>query len=316
MLVSVIIPAYNSEKYITSTLDSVLAQTYKNLEVIVVDDGSTDGTVEVVREYEQAGIICLTQKNKGACAARNFGYAHATGDFIQFLDADDIIAPNKIEYQLKQLLATENYQDKLIHCQWGRFYDGNIDKVDWWGPHESIRCNLKPADWLIANHMSNTHCWLIPRNLIEKAGSWDESLKKNQDGEFFSRLMTHTDEVLFSDDAKVYYRSGNAGSISNTRTRSAMKSLLQSLFSIEESIFKLEKSARANLSVANMYQDFVYANYIANPDLAAIAEEKVKELGGADLKLQGGIVLRFLSTYLGWKNALRIKRTFFSGTRL
>ncbi|GAA4426843.1 hypothetical protein GCM10023188_09320 [Pontibacter saemangeumensis] len=312
-LVSVIIPAYNSSAYIGQTLESVLGQTHSPVEIIVVDDGSNDDTVTKANFYKDQGVLVLSNPKKGACAARNFGYLHSKGEFIQFLDSDDPLAPNKIENQLNQLLSLSNYQKKLVHCRWGRFQK-NKDEVYYWGPDAAIRQDLKPIDWLVANQMSMTGCWLLHRSLIETAGLWDESLKRNQDGEFFSRIMLHADEVLFCDTAKVYYRSGNTGSISNTKSRPAMESLLKSLYLIEEYMLQLEVSPRVNLSLANRYQDFAYSNFIANPDLAALAESKTIELGGSELKLPGGAVLCSLATLLGWKNALKIKRLLSRST--
>jgi len=307
-MVSVIIPAYNSESYIAETLNSVFAQTYKDLEIIVVDDGSKDGTVEIIKKYELAGVICLTQHNKGACAARNIGYKNSSGDFIQFLDADDILSPDKIEKQLQQLLTTKNYQNKIIHCRWGRFYQDNTADVRWWGPHELIRRDLKPADWLVANHMSMTGCWLTPRQLIEKGGLWDESLKKNQDGEFFSRLMMHAEEVLYCDEVRVYYRSDVATSVSRNKSSAAAESSLKAIDLIASYLFALETSNRTRLATANMYQDFIYANFISFPELAQIAEEQVKALGGASIKLPGGPALRVMNRLLGWKSTLLLKK--------
>lgn len=308
-LVSVVIPAYNSSAYIGQTLASVLGQTHRPVEIIVVDDGSTDDTIAEASLYKNQGVRVLSNPKKGACAARNFGYSNSHGEFIQFLDADDILSPDKIERQLSQLLASENHLTSLIHCRWGRFYNENVNDVSWWGPHELIKRDLKPADWLIANHMSMTGCWLTPHILIEKGGLWDESLKKNQDGEFFSRLMTHADEVLYCDDVRVHYRSDIPTSISKNKSREAGASTLQSIELIESYIFSLEKSDRARLTVANMYQAFIYENFISYPDLAIIAEAKVKGLGGASVKLQGGKALKALRTLVGWKPALLIKKT-------
>jgi glycosyltransferase involved in cell wall biosynthesis len=308
-LVSVIIPCYNSEQFIKEALDSVLGQTWKNIEVIVVDDGSNDGTAQVLKQYEKLGVICLTQPNKGACAARNLGYRQSTGDFIHFLDADDSISLDKIEKQLTQLMSHVGNNKKLVHCKWGRFF--NNKEVYYWGPEEILRKDLKPIDWLVANHMSMTGCWLVHRNLIEKAGLWDESLKRNQDGEFFSRLMIHAEEVLYCGEAEVYYRSGNKLSISSSKSRYAMESWFKSLELIEKYMKNLEISSRVNLSLANRFQDFIYSNYISNPDLTALAEKKVSDLGGAKLKLPGGVGLRFLARLFGWKKALTLKKILF-----
>lgn len=306
VLVSVIIPAYNSSQYISETIDSVLKQSYKHLEVIVVDDGSTDNTLQIAEKFEKYGVRVYAQKNKGACAARNYGYQLSKGEFIQFLDADDVLAPDKIEKQLNELLKYDNYHDLLIHCKWGRFRDG--EEVYHWGPDVSIRTDLKPVDWLIINHMSITGCWLTHRDLIEKGGRWNEDLKRNQDGEFFSRVMLQASKVLYSNEAKVYYRSGITSSISATKNAAAALSGYKAVELIEDYIFSLEKSARTRLAVANMYQSFVLEHYIAFPTLANKAELKVKEMGGATIKLQGGSLLKTLGRIMGWKNALRLKK--------
>lgn len=99
-LVSVIIPTYNSAPYIVDAIGSVLAQTYQNLEIIVVDDGSNDNTREVLVRYRDK-ITCLYQENRGVSAARNRGMQHAQGEFIALLDADDIWLPTKLERQLR-----------------------------------------------------------------------------------------------------------------------------------------------------------------------------------------------------------------------
>jgi len=306
-LVSVIIPAYNAEKYITETIDSVLNQTWKNIEIIVVDDGSADNTLQVIKPFEEYGVKIFTQLNKGGCAARNAGFKSSSGEFIQFLDADDLLSADKIEKQLLMLLATAGYKNKIIHCKWSRFFK-NIKEVSDPGPHESIRRNLKPADWLITDHMSMTGCWLMHRSLIDKGGLWDEKLKRNQDGEFFSRLLVFAEEVLYQDEVTVYYRSGIPNSVSQNNSYAAAESALRAIELIEKYIFSLEKSEKANQVLANKYIEFVYENYIKYPDLSYKAETKVKSLGGATLKLRGGAGLKTLEAVLGWKMALRLKK--------
>ena len=102
-LISIIIPAHNAECWVAETLQSALSQTHSNLEVIVVDDGSSDRTVEVVRSFADGRLRLIQQENKGACAARNRALAEARGDFTQYLDADNLLAPDKIELQLERL---------------------------------------------------------------------------------------------------------------------------------------------------------------------------------------------------------------------
>lgn len=99
-LVSVIVPVYNVEKYLRQCLDSILGQTYKNLEVIIVDDGSTDSSADIIKEYKKKDnrIVTISQKNQGLSAARNVGIKKANGDYIMFVDSDDWIAPDIVEY--------------------------------------------------------------------------------------------------------------------------------------------------------------------------------------------------------------------------
>ena len=102
-LVSILITAYNAEPWIAETMDSATGQTWPSVEIIVVDDGSTDATLEIARRYASDTVTVVHQANAGACAARNRALAEARGDFIQYLDADDLLAPDKIELQMNRL---------------------------------------------------------------------------------------------------------------------------------------------------------------------------------------------------------------------
>src|SRR4051812_33984506 len=183
MKVSILIPVYNNEKYLAQTIESALAQTWTNREVIIVDDGSTDNSVLIAKSFMHNGVKVVEQKNGGACKARNRAFQESTGDYIQYLDGDDLLSPNKIEDQINQL---KGRVDILSNGRWGRFYtdDPLLENIQW-GPHISLQKDNDPATWLSCNHMSQTACWLTPRNLIAKTGSWDEGLQINQDGEFF-----------------------------------------------------------------------------------------------------------------------------------
>src|SRR4030095_8981359 len=98
-LVSILVPAYNKEAWIGDTIKSALAQTWQNKELIIVDDGSKDRTLDVIRRFESVSVKVVAQENQGACAARNRAYSLAQGAYIQWLDADDLLHPQKIETQ-------------------------------------------------------------------------------------------------------------------------------------------------------------------------------------------------------------------------
>ena len=127
-IVSVIIPAYNVEKYIRNAIDSVLGQTYKDIEIIVVDDGSTDGTKKSLEPYiKDNKIIYLYQNNRGLSGARNSGIKTAKGEYIALLDADDLFYPSKIE---KQLIYMENNKDcDFCYCDVRFFKEEEPDNI-------------------------------------------------------------------------------------------------------------------------------------------------------------------------------------------
>src|SRR5271155_3333787 len=119
-LVSILIPAYNAEAWISDTLRSAIAQTWERKEIIVVDDGSKDQTLAVARQFESEQLKVVTQKNQGAAATRNNAFAMSEGDYVQWLDADDLMAPDKTA---KQMEAAERSGSRrtLISCAWAPF---------------------------------------------------------------------------------------------------------------------------------------------------------------------------------------------------
>jgi glycosyltransferase involved in cell wall biosynthesis len=120
-LVSILIPAYNAEKWIAHTIKSAVAQDWPNKEIIIVDDGSSDKTFNFAKRFESSNIKVLSQENSGASAARNKALSLAQGDYIQWLDADDLLAPDKISKQI--ICNEENGCDPLIlsSSAWGKF---------------------------------------------------------------------------------------------------------------------------------------------------------------------------------------------------
>ncbi|MGE0704979.1 MAG: glycosyltransferase family 2 protein [Vicinamibacterales bacterium] len=121
-LVSILIPAYNAERWLESTIQSALAQTWPSVEVIVVDDGSTDSTLAVARSLRSPLVKVVTQRNQGAPAARNRALEHAQGDYVQWLDADDLLAPAKISEQMRAAAEAGNPK-VVLSGMFGSFYN-------------------------------------------------------------------------------------------------------------------------------------------------------------------------------------------------
>src|SRR6266516_2561046 len=121
-LVSILIPAFNAQATIADTLASAVRQTWRRKEIIVVDDGSRDRTRSVAGAFAGDGVRVVTQENQGAAAARNTAFSSSAGDYIQWLDADDLMAPDKIAMQLDALNDRSSRERTVLSGSWGRFF--------------------------------------------------------------------------------------------------------------------------------------------------------------------------------------------------
>lgn len=306
-LVSILIPIYNAELWIAETLESVLNQTWKNREIILVDDGSTDKSLIVAKSFESPVVKVIAQENQGASAARNRALREAQGDFIQYLDADDLLAPDKIERQM-QLLSAGN-ANCIAAGEWARFYNSPTEA--YFIP-ESVWNDMSPIDWLICSWegggMMPLHAWLVPRPIAEAAGSWNEGLSLNDDGEYFCRVLLASRGVTFCRGAKALYRSGIPGSLSGSKSRVAWESYFHSLELCMNHLLAREDSSRTRHACATFFQRFIYEVYPDVPELWKKAEARVQQLGGSELKPHAGPMFKLLSHIVGWQQAKRIQK--------
>jgi glycosyltransferase involved in cell wall biosynthesis len=182
--VSVIIPAYNAERTLRETLESVLAQTYRDLEVIVVDDGSTDNTAATVRDYaEQGRIQYIERENGGIAAGRNTGLQLAKGKYVSLLDHDDLWDPDKIERQVRFL---EESGADFIFCYVRRLgLDGRIHDF----PVEKIQ-GVDPLEDLLKHNMIYSSTVLFKRSVLTDVGFLDETFRYNEDWDWYLRVAT------------------------------------------------------------------------------------------------------------------------------
>ncbi len=161
-VVSILIPAYNAERWIAETLKSALGQTWKEKEIIVVDDGSTDGTYEIAKKFESPIVKVVRQENRGAAAARNKAYSICQGEYIQWLDADDLLARDKIELQMN--IAARESKLTLLSGAFGIFF--MIPERARFVP-TSLWKDMSPVDWLCTkfeeNLWMNPAVWLMNR---------------------------------------------------------------------------------------------------------------------------------------------------------
>jgi glycosyltransferase involved in cell wall biosynthesis len=280
-LVSVLIPAYNSERWIGQTIESALGQTYPRTEIIVVDDGSTDKTSEIAGRYASKKVRVSTQPNGGAAAARNAAYALSQGRYIQWLDADDLLHPAKIEQQVRELSSAPGPRT-LLSGGWA-YFCYRINRAQF--QPTPLWENLTPVEWLTRKMSMNLHMqtdnWLVSRELTEAAGPWDVNLWRDNDGEYFCRVLLASDGVRFVPAAKSYYRAANLSSVSQIGGSSRkLESLHRSMQLHVSYLLSLEHSPRTRKACVTYIGNWLPEFFPYRPDLAQSLRELAQELGG------------------------------------
>jgi glycosyltransferase involved in cell wall biosynthesis len=193
-LISGIVPAYNGERYLQETLDSMLAQTYQALEVIVVDDGSTDGTAKVVAGYGDK-VRYLRQENSGPAIARNRGIDAARGEFIAFLDADDLWHPEKLMRQMARFEARQELELSITYVQ--NFWIAGLSA-------EAERYRDHPLSRPVPGYL--TQALLARRSVFETVGKFDPDLKHAEKTDWFLRAAEKGAVLEILPDILVYRR--------------------------------------------------------------------------------------------------------------
>ena len=322
-LVSVLVPAYNAERHIAGTVTSALDQTYPDVEVIVVDDGSTDRTLEVLRPLEDRGVRVIAQQNAGACAARNRALGEARGDYLQYLDADDLLSPDKIERQVG--LLAESPRGCLAVCGTVYFEDGADPQDGRFSQGDPSVNSDDPVQWLIDLWTPNgrwgmvqTGAWLVPRPVADQAGPWDPDVTQDQDGEYFARVLMASSGVRWDPQARVYYRKDNgSGSISEGRSERHLLGRLRAVDSKARHVLPRttgENRAQAEAGLARQYRDIAFHAYPAHLLVSQEAEWKARRLGGWDPTFHARTRLRHVEQLAGWKLASRLGHSLRSLT--
>jgi glycosyltransferase involved in cell wall biosynthesis len=306
-LVSVLIPAYNAARWIGETLRSAIDQTWSRKEIIVVDDGSSDNTARVVRSHECSFVQLVTQENQGAAGARNRALSLAQGDYIQWLDADDLLAPDKVARQMEA--ASEASPGILFSSSFATFHVDPSRASVLPGP---LWKDLPPVEWITQKFANNTWMnpavWLVSRELTGAAGPWNPELSRDDDGEYFCRVVAASEFVRFVPEARSYYRQWNAASLSRSSNTEALRSLVKSLELSVGHLLRLENSERtreAARSYLRVWRDELYPNDRELPDeLQTLAHD----LGGQLDPPALGAKYRLIERLFGWNAAKKAKR--------
>jgi glycosyltransferase involved in cell wall biosynthesis len=255
-IVSVIIPAYNAERTILETIASVQQQTMSDFELIIIDDGSTDRTVELVQAVEDDRLQIFSYENGGVPIARNRGIAKSNSEFIAFLDADDLWAPEKLELQLAALQA---HPKAGLAYSWTYNMSETGDLLEPVEPRFSGRVY---GDLLLWNFLSNGSNPLIRRRAIESVGEFCAELMSTEDWDYWLRLAMKWEFILVPKHQVFYRRS--ATSVSSRLDTMKQKALitLERAFALAP----LDLQHLKNQSLSNVYQYYaeVYLRDITN----------------------------------------------------
>jgi O-antigen/teichoic acid export membrane protein/glycosyltransferase involved in cell wall biosynthesis len=279
-MVSILIPAYNAEQWIEATIRSALAQTWPRKEIIVVDDGSKDRTVEVAKRFESQGVRVVGQKNQGASAARNKAFSLSSGDYIQWLDADDLLAPDKIGRQMELVMQGVSKR-RLLSCPWGHFMfrPQTAEFIP-----SALWCDLSPVEWLLRKMGQNvymqTATWLVSRELTEAAGPWDVRMLGDDDGEYFCRVLLASDGVKFVPEAKVFYRAFQFNSLSYVgRFPKKIEAHWLSMQLHIQYLRSLEESERVHAACLQFMRDSLIYFYPESAEIVQEMEQVSAEFG-------------------------------------
>jgi glycosyltransferase involved in cell wall biosynthesis len=211
-MISIIMPAFNAEKYIESAIKSVLDQTINDWELIIINDGSFDNTEKLIKRYKDSRIKYFTQQNYGVSVARNVGLRNMSGDFFCFLDADDYLPPGSLEYRIKKLIKNPDidYLDGNVEI----FDQHMVNKLDHWKP--SYRGNPLIPLLNISNICFFSPTWMIRRD-PDKTYKFHEKIKHGEDLLFFIELSLDGGKYDYVEESILLYRKGHHSAMTDLR---------------------------------------------------------------------------------------------------
>lgn len=249
-MVSVIIPTYNRAKLIKRAIQSVLNQTYKEVEIIVIDDGSTDNTEQIINNFSCRNLKYIKlEKNCGACKARNVGIANASGEFISFLDSDDEWDPYKLEYQLNFL---KQKNASVVVCNY--YYIKNNNKI--------LRISSKHNDIITYNELLYENCITTGAILATKSvfeeNNFDLKMPRYQDWDIVLRISQKN--VIYFLNIPLLFQYFQDNSITNVTSK------LKKYYALERIFLKNEKQFYKNKqALAHIYWSMgMYSLYLEN----------------------------------------------------
>jgi glycosyltransferase involved in cell wall biosynthesis len=310
-LVSILIPAYNAERWIAETIQSAVAQSWPRKEIVIVNDGSRDRTLAIAQQFASPSVLVVEQQNQGASAARNKAFELCQGDYIQWLDADDLLEQNKIARQMEAAFDVGGKRT-LLSSAWAYFIysrkRGKFVPTPLW-------CDLLPVEWLICKMEQNLHMppatWLVSRELTQAAGPWDTRLSFDDDGEYFCRIVMASEAIRFVPRAGVLYRMSGTGSVSDfDQSEEKLVSLFLSMQLHIRHLLSLEDSQRTRAASLSYLQRRFLRFYPEHTSLVEELQQLAARLGGRLDIPQLPWHYSLMRKTVGWTRTKRIRQQY------
>ncbi len=315
ILISVVMPAYNASAYIGDAIRSVLNQTYGNWELIIVDDGSTDDTMQIADSYarKDSRISVYRQANQGGCAARNEALKHISGDYVQYLDADDMLDREKFVTHLQEIQRCHYLSDTLTFGTCIRLLASGgsvVSSMALLYADYTPALNAQVAIWDKHFNSFPYSSYLIPRVLVERVGVWNENLSRSQDSEYMARVLALATVLVHIPAAKFYYRQVEGSVSSRKISAKQLESEVVVCDTISTILLGCNHLAMdaAKHACEVHYTDVLTAWYPQNRFLVndILSAMKVK---GLCLNFENrGKTFHILHKWLGWRMAVLIMR--------
>ena len=224
-LISVIIPVYNGDKTIKQTIKSVLMQSFTDFEIIIINDGSRDSTLNIVSSISDSRIKIFSYDNAGISTSRNRGFSHSSGEFVSFLDADDLWTPDKLEAQLKALYANP---EAAVAYSWVNYIDeyGQFFRI---GNHQTLNGNVYEK-LLVHNLLENGSNPLIRRQALTEVGGFEPEFSSAADWDMWLRLAAGYPFVAVPSPQILYRMSGSSMSSNILKMEAECLQLIENAF--------------------------------------------------------------------------------------
>lgn len=238
-LVSIIVPMYNSEKYIVRCIDSLLEQSYENIEIIVVDDGSSDNGVDIIKKYSDNRINIYQKKNEGVSATRNFGIEKSNGDFLLFVDSDDYVSKDIVEIMVDKIKNINS----MVFCNNDEIWSNRVEKrILFTG--DNVQLDKTNVLRVIASGKAGLVCSKLVSNRVIKENNimFDKNLKVGEDQLFFLKVAQYTKEFKYVNKSLYFYDRTNE----NSATIKYQNRLYNNFSYLQEEIIKIFNNNKLN----------------------------------------------------------------------